>query len=296
MRAFRCGNPHDRIVGKSYSWESFCSSDLVRAMHEPYLRSSTRPRSSRGGKRFAGKNHMRSQSLLRKVGGIQRDNNSGVAQFSTGTNGASSGSGEISLPAASGTSSACERISPNLTFTPDIRNREYPLAGNLKCEEPMQNTFPTKRSPFRRVLAHCQRWAVPSLVLLGAMPVYAQTGSDPWDNAVNVLKTASAGTIATGLSLVAIVVDGLMFALGEGQSKKTLAGIVFGMGMASIESDWDSEWSRAVDVQRDRSTPAESQATRPGRCRRCCCRSSHEHASGVDLQVFAIRLSYVWTQ
>jgi len=73
-----------------------------------------------------------------------------------------------------------------------------------------------------------------SLLVLGtALPVYAQSGtSDPWDNAVTVLKTAFTGTIATGLSLVAIVVGGLMFAYGEGQSKKTLAGIVFGVGMA----------------------------------------------------------------
>ncbi|HEX4164843.1 MAG TPA: TrbC/VirB2 family protein, partial [Bryobacteraceae bacterium] len=43
--------------------------------------------------------------------------------------------------------------------------------------------------------------------LLSALPAHAQaTGSDPWDNAVNVLKTAFTGTIATGLSLVAIVV------------------------------------------------------------------------------------------
>jgi type IV secretory pathway VirB2 component (pilin) len=60
---------------------------------------------------------------------------------------------------------------------------------------------------------------------------YAQ-GSDPWDNAVNVLKTAFTGPIATGLSLVAIVVGGLMFAFGEGQSKRVFAGIVFGIGMA----------------------------------------------------------------
>jgi type IV secretion system protein TrbC len=71
------------------------------------------------------------------------------------------------------------------------------------------------------------------LLALGAsLPVYAQSTSDPWDNAVTVLKTAFTGTIATGLSLVAIVVGGLMFAYGEGQSKKTLAGIVFGVGMA----------------------------------------------------------------
>lgn len=74
---------------------------------------------------------------------------------------------------------------------------------------------------------------MPSLLFLTALPVYAQsTGSDPWDNAVNVLKTSFTGSIAQGLSLVAIVVGGLMFAYGEGQSKKTLAGIVFGVGMA----------------------------------------------------------------
>jgi type IV secretory pathway VirB2 component (pilin) len=72
----------------------------------------------------------------------------------------------------------------------------------------------------------------PAILALAALPVYAQSSSDPWDNAVNVLKTAFTGTIATGLSLVAIVVGGLMFAYGEGQSKKMLAGIVFGVGMA----------------------------------------------------------------
>ena len=70
------------------------------------------------------------------------------------------------------------------------------------------------------------------LVLL-ATPAFAQgTGSSPWENAVNVLQTAFTSTIARGLSLVAIVVGGLMFAFGEGQSKKMLAGIVFGVGMA----------------------------------------------------------------
>ena len=84
----------------------------------------------------------------------------------------------------------------------------------------------------RRINRPSIRWLTPALLFLAALPVYAQTGSDPWDNAVNVLKTAFTGTIATGLSLVAIVVGGLMFAYGEGQSKKMLAGIVFGVGMA----------------------------------------------------------------
>jgi type IV secretory pathway VirB2 component (pilin) len=71
------------------------------------------------------------------------------------------------------------------------------------------------------------------LVLLASLPAFAQaTGGSPWENAVNVLKTAFTGPIATGLSLVAIVVGGLMFAYGEGQSKRVLAGIVFGVGMA----------------------------------------------------------------
>ena len=97
----------------------------------------------------------------------------------------------------------------------------------------MQNTLPMKPTRFRRLRERARRLAIPSLMFLAALPVHAQqAGSDPWDNAVNVLRTAFTGTIATGLSLVAIVVGGLMFAYGEGQSKKTLAGIVFGVGMA----------------------------------------------------------------
>jgi len=40
------------------------------------------------------------------------------------------------------------------------------------------------------------------------------------------------GPIATGLALVAIVVGGLMFAFGEGAAKRTLSGVIFGVGMA----------------------------------------------------------------
>jgi len=81
-------------------------------------------------------------------------------------------------------------------------------------------------------LQRLRRLALPPLVLLASLPLYAQSSTSPWENAVNVLKTAFTGTIATGLSLVAIVVGGLMFAYGEGQSKRMLAGIVFGVGMA----------------------------------------------------------------
>jgi type IV secretory pathway VirB2 component (pilin) len=96
----------------------------------------------------------------------------------------------------------------------------------------MQPSLPTSRPLFRRLRAQCRRWWLPSLMFFAALPVYAQTGASPWENAVNALKTSFTGPIAQGLSLVAIVVGGLMFAYGEGQSKKMLAGIVFGIGMA----------------------------------------------------------------
>ena len=67
-------------------------------------------------------------------------------------------------------------------------------------------------------------------VLLVPTASYAQ--ASPWENAVNVLMTSFTGPIARGLSLVSIVVGGITFAFGEGGSKRLLAGIVFGVGMA----------------------------------------------------------------
>ena len=64
-----------------------------------------------------------------------------------------------------------------------------------------------------------------------ASPAFAQANS-PWENAVGVLQQAFTSTIARGLSLVAIVVSGLTFAFGEGGSKRVLAGVLFGVGMA----------------------------------------------------------------
>jgi type IV secretory pathway VirB2 component (pilin) len=76
------------------------------------------------------------------------------------------------------------------------------------------------------------RVAVAALALLVlAGPGFAQ-GASPWENAVNVLQQAFTSTIARGLSLVAIVVAGLTFAFGEGGSKRVLAGVLFGVGMA----------------------------------------------------------------
>jgi type IV secretory pathway VirB2 component (pilin) len=74
------------------------------------------------------------------------------------------------------------------------------------------------------------RWLVLLLTLLvSRLSLYAQS---PWERAVNALQISFTGPIARGLSLVAIVVGGLMFAFGEGESKRMLAGIIFGIGMA----------------------------------------------------------------
>jgi type IV secretory pathway VirB2 component (pilin) len=78
--------------------------------------------------------------------------------------------------------------------------------------------------------ARLRAMSATGILALLAMPLRAQT--DPWEQAVQVLQTAFTGSIAKGLSLVAIVVGGLMFAFGEGHSKKALAGIIFGVGMA----------------------------------------------------------------
>jgi type IV secretory pathway VirB2 component (pilin) len=80
------------------------------------------------------------------------------------------------------------------------------------------------RNVFRQLI-------VVALGLLLASPAFAQ-GASPWENAVSVLQQAFTSTIARGLSLVAIVVSGLTFAFGEGGSKRVLAGVLFGVGMA----------------------------------------------------------------
>ena len=70
-----------------------------------------------------------------------------------------------------------------------------------------------------------------SVLALSAGELMAQ-GTSPWLQAIDVLQDAFTGPIARGLSLIAIVAGGLMFAFGEGGSKKALAGIIFGLGMA----------------------------------------------------------------
>ena len=62
--------------------------------------------------------------------------------------------------------------------------------------------------------------------------------ANPWETAITNLSTAFTGPIGRGLSLVAIVVTGLMFAFGEPGGKKALAGVLFGLSMAIGAVGW----------------------------------------------------------
>ena len=82
-----------------------------------------------------------------------------------------------------------------------------------------------------RTTTCCRAVLFVSIFALSAGDLMAQ-GTSPWLEAITVLQDAFTGPIARGLSLIAVVVGGLMFAFGEGGSKKALAGIIFGLGMA----------------------------------------------------------------
>ncbi len=93
----------------------------------------------------------------------------------------------------------------------------------------MDNHQPQRRAA--PAVSKAWRLLVATAFVLVSTPALKAQAS-PWENAVNVLQISFTGPIARGLSLVAIVVGGLLFAFGEGQSKRAMAGIVFGVGMA----------------------------------------------------------------
>src|SRR5579864_2744512 len=96
-----------------------------------------------------------------------------------------------------------------------------PISPTLESPQPGRQR---QRAWWRRLLV-----AVAGILLV---PTASYAQASPWENAVNVLMTSFTGPIARGLSLVSIVVGGVTFAFGEGGSKRLLAGIVFGVGMA----------------------------------------------------------------
>ena len=77
---------------------------------------------------------------------------------------------------------------------------------------------------------------LPALLVSAAVPLLA--AANPWENAIDNISDAFTGPIGRGLSLVAIVVTGLMFAFGEPGGKKALAGVLFGLSMAIGAVQW----------------------------------------------------------
>lgn len=71
------------------------------------------------------------------------------------------------------------------------------------------------------------------LALLAAAPALATTaGADPWSTAAAALRAVFVGPIVTALAVICVIVAGVTWGFGEGQSKGRLAGMVFGLGMA----------------------------------------------------------------
>jgi type IV secretory pathway VirB2 component (pilin) len=110
-----------------------------------------------------------------------------------------------------------------------------PSVPSVVCESPLGIVCFEIHSGGSMKISRISLFARGAIALVAALvvaaPLFAQANS-PWENAVTVLQTAFTSTIARGLSLVAIVVSGLTFAFGEGGSKRVLAGVLFGVGMA----------------------------------------------------------------
>ena len=112
------------------------------------------------------------------------------------------------------------RVDPQADRVEPRRGRVIGASQRETKEKTMQPLLRTVRAA---------AWAALWMLMPGVL--WAQ-GTSPWVEAVNELQAQFTGPIARGLSLIAIVVGGLMFAFGEGGSKRTLAGIIFGLGMA----------------------------------------------------------------
>lgn len=80
-----------------------------------------------------------------------------------------------------------------------------------------------------------QRWQWVTMTAALALAGYQEllfAQASPWARAVRNVQTVFEGPIATGLATIAIVVGGVLFMFNEGGAKQTLAGIIFGVGMA----------------------------------------------------------------
>ena len=96
---------------------------------------------------------------------------------------------------------------------------------------------PQRRLALRQFLRRIGK-LIPLFPLFVLSPVLAlgQSGS-PFDTGFTNLQTLFTGTIAKVMSLIAIVIGGYQFAHGEPGSKRAVAGVVAGTGIAVLAAN-----------------------------------------------------------
>ena len=90
-----------------------------------------------------------------------------------------------------------------------------------------------------RIARRCQ--AALLLLLLSAAPALAQgtTPADPWSRGVQVMRAFFTGPFAQGISLIAVVLGGALYALDDGGgSKKKIGTLVFGTGLMLLAAQF----------------------------------------------------------
>jgi type IV secretion system protein VirB2 len=88
----------------------------------------------------------------------------------------------------------------------------------------------------RRVLSRRIRLSAFIALAILTLPLVsqAQAGGSPFDTGFTAMQNLFTGTIAKVASLIAIVIGGYGFAHGEPGSKKALAGVAAGTGIAVL--------------------------------------------------------------
>ena len=87
-------------------------------------------------------------------------------------------------------------------------------------------------APAARVLTTLALSAAP--LLAGAV-----TPTDPWSRGITVMRTFFTGIFAQGISLIAVVLGGAMYALDDGGgSKKKLGALLFGTGLMLLAANF----------------------------------------------------------
>ncbi|MFB0936636.1 MAG: TrbC/VirB2 family protein [Propionivibrio sp.] len=98
--------------------------------------------------------------------------------------------------------------------------------------------FSLNSQPVERVLA-----ALPLLIAIAALLLlsagFASASSMPWEGPLCQVATSLQGPVARGVAVIAIVVCGLMLAVGEvGGVFKTMLGLLAGVSMALLANSW----------------------------------------------------------